>query len=515
MPDGARLGRSYVEIAGDESDLLRALANSEREVTQFANKTEQEMNKAARGFDLVAVALNRVRQEAEQATRSTASGFDEAGDSVERFGRKLAAARRIASEGMGELGRESRQQLEFEGKLDQELANRKKRLDDIEASSLRAGAAGKRSFSQVAESLQQVASRQVGVITGFAGVVAAMAAVGVGAFKMGRALRRALEDAKAKEFRDDIDGISESLSRSTRSAAQFGQNISPGVQAMRDVRAATTDAEQALIAQAEQLVRNRSLLEKLADTARFGVDGFLGAQSSIAQKAEQELAEIGEVGGDALSKASKAAAKDTEQLLQDVRRSIKDTLEPVSEFEALNRRVNDQVRELESRLGSSSASQREDIEAAVQALRDLQKEVGRRAVANSYKEAEEATKRVREEASDQAEALRQESEAIRRAALEPVEQQVLAVQDRIAELQDKLGTTSEGLPDLRDAIVALIQANNEQLQQLRRESKEQMAQQARDITEGYRRVMEEQFNRYGLDQIFQQLAIVAQNTRPE
>ena len=402
---------------------------------------------------------------------------------------------------------------EFADSAEREANRSAKGFERIGRSADGSAKRARRSFSELSEELQATASRQVGVITGFAGIAAAIAGVSIGAFRMGRAIRNALTNTKADEFRDAISGSARAVRDVTRGIQTLQQEQGPVAQSFESVLRTSRETSEAIAEQARQAINSRNAFEKLYDLFTRGSEGFSGEASIIMEEARRELDSVGRATRQGLRAAVEASNRANDELLESVSQSMQDVLMPPTELEVRLRAVDEDIARLQERLADASESQKQRFRDAIESLEEFKFQLSDLFAAEEAEVQQQKLDAVAKETQQRVQQLRAEAADIRRKSLDPVQQQVSAVEDRIGELGELLNDNPAA--EIRDAIRELIAANNEQLQQLRRESKEQMAQQARDITEGYRRVMEEQFNRYGLDQIFQQLAIVAQNTRPE
>jgi len=381
--------------------------------------------------------------------------------------------------------------------------------DSAERSSKKA----RRSFGELSEELQTTASRQVGVITGFAGIAAAIGAVSIGSFKMGQAIRAAFDNARADKFRESVEGSADAIDDVAAGLRAVGQEQKPVADSFRAVLETARETNKAIADQAQAAVENRNIFEQLDDTLRFGLDGFFGSRSTILDEASAELERTGKAQARALRDARDAAARANDELLESAQRSIRDTLDPPTELQTQYREISEDIAQLEARLADASEGQKQRFRDTIASLKELQNELSRRTLVDIAQAEQERLAEIDREVQQRAQALRDEAETIRREALDPIQQQVLSAEDRIGELQELLQDNPAS--ELKDAIVAAITAQSEKLDQIRRESKEQSEAQARAIVDGYERVTEQQLSRFGLDQVFSVLSIVAQNTRPD
>ena len=390
----------------------------------------------------------------------------------------------------------------------------------------------RKSFSEFAEKMQADVSKQVGVLTGLVGAVVGVVGTFTVFLNIGRKVGEMLfnNGERVKTFGEEAEITAGKLGVAASSAAIFAKalEIDP------DLRPVYEEYER-LSAEADELSN------RIAAVAN-GVSSAVAAAANEARiKRRNELrAEAGELAailGAAQNEAQERTERERKQALiagadaeRDARISaLQDQLRAelalveqgeVDKTEAILLAEQERNESILSLSKDATESQVRDL----QRLQELSDAYTRAKLANAERE-KEAAQRARQaeeesarQAADAAEDALAESfqdrlNQIQREGLSQFDREAAAIRDEIADLREQRAELAD--PESVAVLEQLVSALNDKLDQLRRESKEQMAQQARDITEGYRRVTEEQFARFGLDQIFQQLAIVAQNTRPD
>ncbi|MEM9165754.1 MAG: hypothetical protein AAGB48_01885 [Planctomycetota bacterium] len=376
----------------------------------------------------------------------------------------------------------------------------------------------RRSFGQISEELQGTLSRQAGVVTGFIGIGAAIAAIGVGAFNTGKRIREAFAGTEAKRFAEEVKAVGTSL-RSlqneiqsiglpedrlrdlrqsiVRSTLEDTSAVSNDLQDIQNSRSLTEQVLAAGLETAKQGFRSLSSLldgsdtdfsrfvETLSDGPKKIGDAFRGDLIPQVETTNERINELGRNAEIAQAQATQAVLRLTRQAAD-------------AELEAA-RAITQPASDLDKALS--------DLEDRADSLRDLAKglgDAGQDAIRPAIDELELAALTLRRDADSQAredarqqiqesrDALRAEVEDLRRAELDPIAREIEDLRDRQEELRDQRGELADQASvDLIGQLLGLIDSK---ISELQRQQQDQFQKQERQLEESVRRGMEAALN---------------------